>query len=218
MTTRSGQRYAHRNGERLLTVLLACCLCAALVISSPMPVMAERVIGAQDASYGASEIPTEGVSGGCDVKVIIVDKLSRYAVDLSYEEHRLSVVSSGLCWDVNSLTYVLSDTSMSDTAYAEHVIPMHLCNYSDLAVNVTGAVTQTMYGVGYTLEAPGTVTVAAATPTTATDIGAPGTQTMSFMLRVPSLTALTESVASSQGHKAGTFVLGTLTVSVGASN
>ena len=198
-----------------MTVLLALSLMLTLCVY-PMPVAAEQLVGAGDTSYGASELPTEGAESGCDVKVVIVDRLSRYAVDLTYDTQSMMIFSAGLCWDVNSLDYVLADAT-SDTAYAEHLITMHLNNRSDLAVTATGTATQALYGFGYSLEAPGTVTVPAATPVSATEIGAPGTQTLTFMLRVPSLTAMTQAFLTYNGHGYTANTLGTLTVTIGAA-
>ena len=199
--------------RRAMTLFVALSLTLA-VWAYPMPVSAERVVGADDASFGAFELPAQGASSGCDVKVVIVDKLSRYAVDLTYDTQSLLIFSSGLCWDVNSLDYVLADMTVSDTAYAEHLITMHLNNRSDLAVTATGTATQALYGFGYTLEAPGAVTIPAATPVSATEIGAPGTQTLTFMLRVPSLTAMTQAFLTYNGHGYTANTLGTLTVTV----
>ncbi|MBO5898112.1 MAG: hypothetical protein J6R04_03780 [Clostridia bacterium] len=214
MNTRIKRWYVGDKCRRVITLFLALSL-TLVAWSFPLPVAAERVIGQGDASYGASEIPAEGQSSACDVNVIIVDKLSRYAVDLTYDAQSLLVFSSGLYWDVNSLDYVLSDPTVSDTAYSEHLITMHLCNRSDLAVTATGTAVQTLYGFGYTLEAPGTVTVPAATPMSATELGTPGVQTLTFMLRVPSLTAMTQAFIAYIGNGASMNTLGTLTVRVG---
>ena len=205
---------ANDKWRRAMTAFVALSLTLA-VWAFPIPVAAERVIGRDDASYGASEIPAEGQGSACDVNVVIVDKLSRYAVDLSYDVQSLLVFSAGLCWDVNSLDYVLADPTVSDTAYAEHVITMHLNNRSDHAVTATGTATQALYGFGYTLEAPGTVTVPAATPMSATELGAPGAQTLTFMLRVPSLIAMTKAFIAYNGNSISMNTLGTLTITVG---
>jgi hypothetical protein len=208
MKTNVKRLLASGRGRRVMTVLVALSLVLTVLTVYPLPAAAAQV-------FVGDELPAEGVSSGCDVKVVIVDKLSRYAVDLTYDTQALSVVSSGLCWDVNSLNYVLADLTVSDTAYAEHPITMQLRNYSDIAVTATGAAVQSMYGFGYTLDAPGTVTVAAAIPKTPTESGAPGEQTLTFMLRVPSLAAMTEAFLTYSGAQLGSYRLGTLTVRVG---
>ena len=203
-------------GRRVLTLVVALSLVLTTLYACPLSaVAATRVIGDENPSYGTSTLPAEGVSSGCDVKVVIVDKLSRYAVDLTYDVQSLYVVSAGLTWDVNSLTYVLADSTVSDTAYAEHPITMQIRNYSDVAVTATGTAEQSIVGYGYTLEAPGTVTVSAAIPTTAVESGAPGAQTLTFMLRVPSLTAMTEAFLGLGATRGNSYRLGTLTVRVG---
>ena len=81
MRSRIKRLCAGARARRILSGFMALSLVLTALYAGPLSVAAEtRVVGGEGLSDGASALPAEGVSSGCDVKVVIVDKLSRYAV------------------------------------------------------------------------------------------------------------------------------------------
>ena len=153
MMRATGRKVRATGVTRLLYVLLA--LTVALSSLSVPAVATDRVVGNPDGlenapDHGVNAITTT-VSQGSDIKVEIIDKLSRYAVDLEIDTSTLVVVPQGQkVWDVNKLDYVDSSES-ANIWYANHKIPIKIINYSDLAIMVEGRATKLHESNTYTL-------------------------------------------------------------------
>lgn len=204
---------------RLLFVLLAL-LFVTTSLSVPATA-ADRVVGNPNGAqvapeHGVDAIP-DGVESGCDLQVQVIDKMSRYAVDLTYTPADLVVTSSGKVWDVNTLQYQPLDAEEKDNRYANHKIVMTLTNYSDLAILVTGSANQSHSDLGYTLTAPvGATTINGVVTADGHTGGNPIVGSVTFTLGIPSWDAMVAEFEQKgiTGDADGNCALGTITVTV----
>lgn len=117
--------------KKFLSVL---CAAAMLFILLCVSVAAAPVVG----SHGNNQI-TDGVSdfepasSSGDVTLNLGTVNHRYAVDVTFPVMTFDV--GGLTWNVNTLTYDMNGTAMSDKT-----LTITVTNYSDLPVVATGAV------------------------------------------------------------------------------
>ena len=149
---------------RLLFVLLAL---SVAISSLSFPAMAtDRVVGNPDGldkapAHGVNAIP-QGAGGSTDIKVEVVDTLSRYAVDLEIDTSAMTVEPpSRKIWNVNTLQYE-DEISSAGTWYANHQIGIKITNYSDKAILVNGTTTVTYPNCKYDLRGFDTYTVGGA--------------------------------------------------------
>lgn len=219
MMRATGRKVRATGVTRLLYVLLA--LTVALSSLSVSATAADRVVGNPDGlekapAHGVNAIP-DGVESGCDVKVEVIDKMSRYAVDLTYTPSDLIVTSSGRVWDVNILQYQPIDEEEKDNRYANHKIVMTLTNYSDLAILASGSANQFYLNHGYTLTAPASATTISGVVTVDGNSGkSPIDGYVTFTLGIPSWDAMAAAfeLAGITGDADGNCMLGTVTVTV----
>lgn len=218
MMRATGRRVRATGVTRLLYVLLA--LTVALSSLSVSATAADRVVGNPDGLatppvHGVDAIPN-GVESGCDLKVEVIDKMSRYAVDLTYKPSDLSVTSSGKVWNVNTLQYQPIDENEKDDRYKNHRIVMTLTNYSDLAILASGSVyNRYSYLNCYTLTSSTTTTINGVV-VDGDSSKQPVQGTVTFTLGIPSWEAMATAFerAGITGDADGNCALGTITVTV----
>lgn len=204
--------------SRVIFVLLSLILVTQL---TAQPIAAEQVVGSADApQYGVDYIPSEGVTDAAHpIHVQVVNKQSRYAVDLTYDTSSLSIsLGADLTWDVNDLQYVAGNTA-NDGQYQNYAIPMTITNYSDMPIRVDGQASVRFPDKGYTLEAPGEKKILGV-------LNADGSvppaderkgrqDQVIFYLKVPSVTELVMGLMRDAEKNAdGSYTLGSLTVTV----
>ena len=154
MMRATGRKVRATGVTRLLYVLLA--LTVALTSLSVPATAADRVVGNPDGlqkapEHGVNAIP-EGAGGASDIKVEVIDTLSRYAVDLEIETSKLSVApQTEKVWNVNTLQYEDVDSG-ANTWYAYHQIGITIINYSDKAILAEGTTTVSYPDCGYTID------------------------------------------------------------------
>ena len=207
-----GRKVRATGVTRLLYVLLA--LTVALTSLSVSATAADRVVGNPDGlakapEHGVNAIP-EGAGGASDIKVEVIDTLSRYAVELEIDTSKLSVApAEEATWDVNTLDYEFG--SSSDTWYANHQIGIRIINYSDKAILVNGTTTVTYPNCEYDLRGFDTYTVGGAYH--GKDVaGAEVELTAAFVLSIQNWEDMVKAVkiAGAPDH----CTLGTITISV----
>ena len=182
---------------------------------------AEQVVGSADApQYGVDYIPPEGVTDAAHpIHVQVINKQSRYAVDLTYDTSSLSIsLGADLTWDVNNLEYVTGNVA-NDGLYQNHAIPMTITNYSDMSIRVSGQASAMYTDIGYTLEAPGEKKILGL-------LNADGSlpppeerkgrqDQVIFYLKIPSVTDLVMDLMHRiEPNMDGSYTLGRLTVTV----
>ena len=209
---------------RVLLVLLAWIMLAtslSVPASAADPAVTERVVGnpngaANPPSHGVDAIPAEGSSGSSDIRVEVVDQLSRYAVDLEYDPSELTVSFSGKVWNVNDLVYVAADPNQNDQKYANGKrINMKLVNYSDLAVQASGDAVQQYQNAGYTLTAPRAIRIDGVVDADGDSVGAGIPGDLVFTLTIPSLLGMLDGLEKEAPDVTdGNYTLGTITVTV----
>ena len=214
MMRATGRKVRATGVTRLLYVLLA--LTVALTSLSVPATAADRVVGNPDGlakapEHGVNAIP-EGAGGASDIKVEVIDTLSRYAVDLEIQTSKLSVSPpSQEVWNVNTLQYEYMDTS-NGTWYEFHQIGITVTNYSDKAILVEGTTTVSYPGCGYTLDGFVTQTVGGAFHGHETQTGKEVEFSTAFVLRIQNWKAMAEAVKAKGAPDVCT--LGTITVTV----
>lgn len=214
MMRANGRKVRMTGVTRLLFVLLA--LTVAVSSLSVPAVAADRVVGNPNGeqtppAHGVNAVP-EGAGSSTDLKVEVIDTMSRYAVDLEIDTSALTISAPDqMVWDVNALEYVHSDQS-ANIWYAHHQINIKITNYSDKAIMVDGTVTQNYQDCGYTLSGFATQMVGGAFHGHETQAGVKVEMSTSFVLSIASwdnmVSALREKGAPDY------CTLGTITVSV----
>ena len=204
--------------SRVIFVLLSLILVTQLT-AQPIAA-AEQVVGSADApQYGVDYIPPEGVADAAHpIHVQVVDKQSRYAVDLTYDTASLTIsLGADLTWDVNNLEYVAGDAA-NDGLYTNYAIPMTITNYSDMSIRVSGQASVQHTDIGYALEAPGEKKILGV-------LNADGSlpsgdrdgrkDQVIFYLKIPSVTDLVLNLMYHvEPNTDGSYTLGSLTVTV----
>lgn len=214
MMRATGRKVRATGVTRLLYVLLA--LTVALTSLSVSATAADRVVGNPDGlekapEHGVNAIP-EGAGGASDIKVEVIDTLSRYAVDLEIQTSKLSISPpSQEVWNVNTLKYEYMDTS-AGTWYEFHQIPIKIINYSDKAILAEGTTTVSYPDCGYTLDGFVTQTVGGAFHGHETKTGEEVEFSTAFVLRIQNWKTMAEAVKAKGAPDVCT--LGTITVTV----
>ena len=214
MMRATGRRGRGTGGTRLLYVVLA--LTVALTSLSVSATAADRVVGNPDGlakapEHGVNAIP-EGAGGASDIKVEVIDTLSRYAVELEINTSALSVApKTEKLWNVNTLQYEDIDSG-ANTWYAYHQIPITIINYSDKAILAEGTTTVSYPGCGYTLDGFVAQTVGGAFHGLETETGKEGEFRTSFIWRLQDWDDMVTAVKAKGAPDDCT--LGTITIAV----
>ena len=213
MMRATGRKVRATGVTRLLYVLLA--LTVALTSLSVPATAADRVVGNPDGlekapEHGVNAIP-EGAGGASDIKVEVIDTLSRYAVELEINTSKLSVSPpSQEVWNVNTLQYEYVDTS-AGTWYEFHQIPIKITNYSDKAILAEGTTTVSYPDCGYTIDGFVAQTVGGAFHSHETE-GKEVEFSTSFILRIQDWDDMVTAVKAKDAPDDCT--LGTITIAV----
>lgn len=190
--------------KKFLSVLCAAAMLFSLLCVS---VAAAPVVG----SHGNNQI-TDGVSdfesasSSGDVTLTLGTVNHRYAVDVTFPEMAFNV--GGLTWNVNTLTYDVNGTAMSDKT-----LTITVTNYSDLPVVATGAVGSldedaTSAGISLTMTPEKTTAnVSAVTPG-----GTEQTATLEASLTSANWTDSVNKLVAS--GKTDSITIGTITVTI----
>lgn len=190
--------------KKFLSVLCAAAMLFSLLCVS---VVAAPVVG----SHGNNQI-TDGVSdfesasSSGDVTLTLGTVNHRYAVDVTFPEMAFNV--GGLTWNVNTLTYDVNGTAMSDKT-----LTITVTNYSDLPVVATGAVGSldgdaTLAGISLTMTPEKTTAnVSAVTPG-----GTEQTATLEASLTSANWTDSVNKLVAS--GKTDSITIGTITVTI----
>ena len=197
--------------KKFLSVLCAAAmlfilLCVNIAADTTEPVVGSH--GGNQITDGVADIPssasTTGVTGDVILNLGAVNH--RYAVDVTFPVMTFNV--GGLTWNVNTLTYDMNGTAMSDKT-----LTITVTNYSDLPVVATGAVGSldtdaTSAGISLTMTPEKTTAeVLAATPS-----GGAQTATLEATLTSTNWTnSISDLVASG---KTGSITIGTITVTI----
>jgi hypothetical protein len=214
MMRATGRKVRATGVTRLLYVLLA--LTVALTSLSVSATAADRVVGNPDGlakapEHGVNAIP-EGAGGASDIKVEVIDTLSRYAVDLEIQTSKLGISPpSQEVWNVNTLQYEYMDTS-AGTWYEFHQIGITVTNYSDKAILVEGTTTVSYPGCGYTLDGFVAQTVGGAFHGHETQAGKEVEFSTAFILRIQDWDDMVTAVKAKGAPDDCT--LGTITIAV----
>lgn len=122
--------------KKFLSVLFAAAMLFILLCVNIAADTTKHVVGNHGGSDtvadGATDIPG-GSSASGDVILNLGTVNHRYAVDVTFPVMTFDV--GGLTWNVNTLTYDMNGTAMSDKT-----LTITVTNYSDLPVVATGAV------------------------------------------------------------------------------
>ena len=213
MMRATGRKVRATGVTRLLYVLLA--LTVALTSLSVPATAADRVVGNPDGlekapEHGVNAIP-EGAGGASDIKVEVIDTLSRYAVDLEIQTSKLSVApQTEKVWNVNTLQYEDVDSG-ANTWYAYHQIGITIINYSDKAILAEGTTTVSYPDCGYTIDGFVAQTVGGAFHSHETK-GKEVEFSTSFILRIQNWDDMVTAVKAKGAPDVCT--LGTITVTV----
>lgn len=124
--------------KKFLSVLCAAAMLFILLCVNIAADTTKHVVGSHGGNQitdGVADIPssasTTGVTGDVILNLGAVNH--RYAVDVTFPVMTFDV--GGLTWNVNTLTYDMNGTAMSDKT-----LTITVTNYSDLPVVATGAV------------------------------------------------------------------------------
>ena len=193
--------------KKFLSVLCAAAMLFSLLCVNIAADKTEHVVG----SHGGNQI-TDGVSdfesasSSGDVTLTLGTVNHRYAVDVTFPEMAFNV--GGLTWNVNTLTYDVNGTAMSDKT-----LTITVTNYSDLPVVATGAVGSldgdaTSAGISLTMTPEKTTAnVSAVTPG-----GTEQTATLEASLTSANWTDSVNKLVAS--GKTDSITIGTITVTI----
>ena len=219
MMRANGRKVRMTGVTRLLFVLLA--LIVAVHSLSVPAVAADRVVGNPNGeqtppAHGVNAVP-EGAGSSTDLKVEVIDTMSRYAVDLIYDSSRLTVSPGERIWNVNTLQYEYEDKSEGQW-FANHRIEMTVTNYSDMGIIVEGAADVYHADCGYNIKAFSTLSVDGAFVLEHghDESHQPVKATVAFTLSIPSWTDMAAKLAAKDGalDEDSNCTLGTITLIV----
>lgn len=197
--------------KKFLSVLFAAAMLFILLCVNIAADTTKHVVGSHGGNQitdGVADIPssasTTGVTGDVILNLGAVNH--RYAVDVTFPVMTFDV--GGLTWNVNTLTYDMNGTAMSDKT-----LTITVTNYSDLPVVATGVVGSldtdaTLAGISLTMTPEKTTAeVLAVTPR-----GGAQTATLEATLTSTNWTnSISDLVASG---KTGSITIGTITVTI----
>ena len=195
--------------KKFLSVLFAAAmlfilLCVNIAADTTEPVVGNHG-GSGTVADGATDIPG-GSSASGDVTLNLGTVNHRYAVDVTFPVMTFDV--GGLTWNVNTLTYDMNGTAMSDKT-----LTITVTNYSDLPVVATGAVGSldgdaTSAGISLTMTPEKTTAnVSAVTPG-----GTEQTATLEASLTSANWTDSVNKLVAS--GKTDSITIGTITVTI----
>lgn len=195
--------------KKFLSVLFAAAMLFILLCVNIAADTTKHVVGnhgeSGTVSDGATDIPG-GSSASGDVTLTLGTVNHRYAVDVTFPVMTFDV--GGLTWNVNTLTYDMNGTAMSDKT-----LTITVTNYSDLPVVATGAVGSldgdaTSAGVSLAMTPEKTTAnVLAVTPG-----GSAQTATLEASLTSADWTDSVNALVAS--GKTGSITIGTITVTI----